>query len=306
MATEIPNNATNVNLGSYDSTDLEIKAGYFISGSGYGSGGTGDTAIYSGTGGITLTSDAATTDVARTNIDANNGASQASIDSPGGAGGIGISLQADDVFNNAARVQGGHGGGYLSALPATDDFAGAGGVGVALSGGATLNNEYGPGTITVGANTYFDGGSITGGSGGSLQNLDFSYPTGASAVGVEVAGGTVINSGDISGGGGQLNVASGAAGVKLDTGSSANYLNNTSTGYITGGEGTAGGGAGVDLVAYNQVALASGNPIHHGVIYNQGTITGGFSRGNIYLTLAVLVATASRWPQTWDSLLRTA
>jgi hypothetical protein len=266
--TYIPDGADNVNLGSAGyagATNFEIKPYYFVEGLGYAPNGTtGDTAIQSEIGGITLTSDA------EANIVAQTGLAQATLTSPGGTGGIGVDLQADDSFFNSARVQGGFGGSYHTDVRPTNLDAGAGGVGVSLAQGAYLSNA----------------GSITGGGGGGSfypvgSEADQFLETGRSAVGVEVAGGVVINSGSITGGGVQNNEAAGAAGVQLDTGTTANYLHNTASGVITGGMGD-NGGAGVNLVAYNSIALQPHSSYAvHGTIYNQGQINGGFSSSGV-------------------------
>jgi hypothetical protein len=260
MTTIIPSDAYNVNLGgpSYDgSTDFLIQPFSFISGSGYYTNGTGKTAIYSSVAGITLTSQSGAT------IRGGNGAPTTSPSVTGGEGGIGVNLQASDIFINNGTVEGGTGGHY-------DDFnnipvaslapGGAGNTGVLLAAGAYLNNA---GTVQGGIG---GGVFLTGGEGGGTLFLE----TGPAGIGVDVAGGKVTNSGSIEGGGLNDNVSTGAVGVQLDAGSAANYLDNTGT--ITGGAGGAGGGAGVNFVAYNQYV-----PGTKGAIFNQGHITGGYS-----------------------------
>ena len=168
----------------------------------------------------------------------------------GGLGGVAVELTVGGTLVNSGTIGGGRAGGYN----------GDGGVGIILTNGVVNNSGqiFGAG----GNDSYYRG------SGG-----------GNGAIGVVVsAGGTLTNSGTISGGGGGYALhggGSGAAAVYMKGGSVVN------TGVILGG--IAGGGNG-----HHRGSSAAGVVLDGGTLTNAGTITGGGGTDAVYCGAAAV------------------
>jgi hypothetical protein len=169
------------------------------------------------------------------------------------AGGDGIvGAGAANIIHNTGSITGG-GGGFGG--EETDPVAGPGGLGVDLSKGGSL----------------FNGGTITGGFGGSSDGVDAYAASGA--TGVAIGDGTIDNRGSIIGGTGgsaaYVNAYFGAGGVGVDL-LAGGVLSNAGT--VTGGEGGFGdyvgggpGGAGATVQA-------------GATLVNRGLVEGGAGR----------------------------
>jgi hypothetical protein len=165
----------------------------------------------------------------------------------GGLGGVGVDLSsASAAVSNAGHISGGAGGDAAG----TGGIGGGGGGGVVLTGGALTNTTTG---VVAGG---YGGSDLTAGGGGK------------GGVGVDLAAGTVANSGRIFGGGGAEggggSAGAGAAGVYVTGGA----LTNKAGGSISGGAGGPGNGA----------AGGSGGAgvfLNGGSLTTSGTISGG-------------------------------
>ena len=222
-------------------------------GYGYDHGGTGGAGVVFDTSGQLSNSGAIS----------GGGAYAAEYYGTGGSGGLGVQLGAGVHAVNSGSIHGGDGAGCYNQEGGPIGYGGSGGVGVVLTGAAVLTNS---GAIGGGAGGYY---APFGGDG-------FYYGAGG-AAGAGIAakkGGTIHNTGTITGGGGGGGFyRGGQAGDGVDLTAGGTVVN---SGLITAGAGgdatyanSQAGGIGVDLVA-------------GGMLTNTGTIAGGVGGYSVF------------------------